>query len=248
MQLRRFEYDGYDIVYPRFHFQFIKEVFFLDVYRTNLLKENDIVLDLGASTGDFCIIASRKVGNSGRVIAVEPDIENYKLLKSNIERNNCKNILPVNIAVGTDDNTEKEIIAPLDKRCLSRTRTISSILQQLQIYQQINFIKMDIEGTESCVVAESIKIFKEASVISLEFHGTKEKVDEILLRHGFSFIPITMKHIYKKVIKNLFLHPITLYNVYRDTIINNPHILSKAITGLDMTKGQLLAGSYVKGR
>jgi hypothetical protein len=33
-----------------------------------------------------------------------------------------------------------------------------------------------------------------------------------------------------------------------DTVFNNPQIIHKAITGFDMTKDQLLAGSYIKGK
>jgi FkbM family methyltransferase len=247
MELLRFKYDGYDIVYPKLYFQFIKEVFILDVYRTNLLKRDDIVLDLGASTGDFCIIASRKIGKNGKVIAVEPDVENYQILKLNIKRNNCKNILPVNKAVGSDDNTVKDIIAPFDKPCRCKINKLETILGELQINQPINFIKMDIEGIETDVVTKSIETVKEANVISLEFHGTKEKIDEALLNRGFSFKPITMSYIYKKIMKNLFSHPVTFYNAYFDTIKNNPDVLRKAFSGFDMTKKYLLTGSYIKG-
>src|SRR5918911_5372332 len=115
MELVNFKYDKYNVVYPRTYFQFIKEVFVLDVYRSDLIRKKDIVLDLGASTGDFCIIASKKVGSNGMVIAIEPDADNYELLKFNIQRNKCQNVLPLNIGVGKEDGQEKEIIAPFDK-------------------------------------------------------------------------------------------------------------------------------------
>jgi FkbM family methyltransferase len=248
VQVQTFNYDGYNIIYPKPYFQYIKEVFVLDVYRAFLLKENDVVMDLGASTGDFCIIASRKVGKSGKVIAVEPDPWNYNLLKSNIERNRCHNVIPINTAIGVQDNSEREIIAALGKRYLCNTRTIPSLLDELQLFEPVNFIKMDIEGMEDSVIAEAIKIMKKANVISLEFHNTKDKIDGMLLPEGFSFKPITMKYVYKKILNSLFLHFPTFYKVCSDTMVSNRYILSKAINGLDMTKGELLAGSYVKDR
>jgi FkbM family methyltransferase len=246
MEPRSFKFGTYNILYPEPYFHFLKEVFILDVYRTNLLQENDLVLDLGASTGDFCILASKKVGKNGKVVAIEPHIESYELLKMNIQRNNCKNIIPVNLGVGCE-KLEKEITF-WNRSCMCKINTLENILDGLRLNKKINFIKMDIEGIEADIIHRSIETIKEANVISLEFHGTKEKVDEALIHHGFSFEPITMRYIYKKIVKNFFLHPIALYEVYVDTITKNPNSMRKAITGFDMTKDHLLVGSYIKDR
>jgi FkbM family methyltransferase len=248
MELMSFKYDEYNVIYPRSYFQFLKEVFVLDVYRSNLIKKDDIVLDLGASSGDFCIIASRKVGPNGLVIALEPDSDNYELLKFNVKKNKCQNVIAVNIGVGREDDQEKEIIAPFDKPSRGKISTLGTILKKIGIDKTINFIKMDIEGAEADVIHTSIDTFKNADVISLEFHGTRSRIDELLLNHGFFFKPITMSYIYKRIFKNLLLHPLTLFNIYMDTIVSNSHIINKAITGFDMTKDQLLAGSYIKGK
>jgi FkbM family methyltransferase len=248
MQLMNFKYDEYDVIYPRPYFQFLKEVFVLDVYRSNLIKRNDIVLDLGACSGDFCIIASKKVGPNGVVIALEPDSDNYELLKFNIKKNKCQNVIAANIGVGKEDDQEKEIIAPFDKPSRGKISKLETILKNVGIDKRINFIKMDIEGEEVDVIHTSIDTFKDADVISMEFHGTRSRIDELLLNHDFLFKPITMTYIYKRIFENLLLHPLTLCNIYMDTIVNNPDIINKAITGFDMTKDQLLAGSYIKAK
>jgi 23S rRNA U2552 (ribose-2'-O)-methylase RlmE/FtsJ len=62
----------------------------LGVYRANLLKPSNIVLDLVASTVDSCIIASKRIGEKGMIIAIEPNNEDYPKLEMNIEMNNCK--------------------------------------------------------------------------------------------------------------------------------------------------------------
>jgi FkbM family methyltransferase len=248
MELANFKYAEYDVIYPRTYFQFLKEVFVLDVYRSSLIKKNDIVLDLGACTGDFCIIASKKVGPNGVVIALEPDSDNYELLKFNVKKNKCHNVIVVNIGVGKEDDQEKEIIAPFDKPSTGRISTLGTILKEIGIDKTINFIKMDIEGAEVEVIHTSIDTFKNADVISLEFHGTRSRIDGLLLNHGFFFKPISMTYIYKRVFRNLLLHPLTLFNVYVDTVFSNPHIVNKAITGFDMTKDQLLVGSYIRGK
>ena len=246
MELVNFKYEKYNLIYPRTYFQFLKEVFVLDVYRSYLIKKKDVVLDLGASTGDFCIIASKKVGANGIVIALEPDADNYELLKYNIQRNKCQNVIPLNIGVGNEDGQEKEIIAPFDKQSRGKISTLETILEDVGIGKKIDFIKMDIEGAEPDVICTSLNTFKQADVISLEFHNTRQIVDELLLKHGFVFKPVTMTYVYKRILKNLLLHPFTLCRVYMDTIFNNPQIIGKAIAGLDLTKGRFLAGSYIK--
>lgn len=248
MELAIFDYHTYHVLYPKFYFPFLKEVFFLDIYRTDLLKPKDIVLDLGASTGDFCIIASKKVGEKGRVIAIEPNAEDYEILKLNIQRNNCQNIIPLNLAVGSECMEKETTFWGRKSTC--KVNTLENILDMLKIKDKVDFIKMDIEGFELDVIHKSIRKVKEANIISLEFHHTKEKIDSLLLPHGFDFKPITMSYIYRKIIKNLFLHPITLFNVYAHTIRKNgmPRALRKAITGFDMTKDDLLVGSYIKRR
>jgi FkbM family methyltransferase len=248
MELANFKYDEYNVIYPRAYFQFLKEVFVLDVYRSSLINKNDIVLDLGACTGDFCIIASKKVGPNGVVIALEPDSDNYELLKFNVKKNKCQNVIVFNVGVGKEDDQEKEIIAPFDKPSWGRISTLGTILKEIGIDKTINFIKMDIEGSEVDVIHTSIDTFKNADVISLEFHGTRSRIDELLLNRGFFFKPISMTYIYKRILRNLLLHPVTLFNVYVDTIFSNPHIVKKAFTGFDMTKDQLLVGSYIRAK
>jgi hypothetical protein len=70
--ISEFKYGRNTIAYPKHYHseeyqQFLREIYFFDVYRSNLLKENDFVLDLGANIGAFSILASKKVGKNGKV-------------------------------------------------------------------------------------------------------------------------------------------------------------------------------------
>lgn len=56
------------------------------------LREGDIAVDAGANVGFFTLIMSRLVGDSGRVIAVEPGPNNIQKLHSNILLNECRNV------------------------------------------------------------------------------------------------------------------------------------------------------------
>ncbi len=62
------------------YFQFIEEFLILEIYRTNLINENELVPDLGAGTRDFSIFASRRLNQT---------------LKT-IQRNDSKTVIPMN--------------------------------------------------------------------------------------------------------------------------------------------------------
>ena len=52
-----------------------------------LVEPGDVVIDAGAHIGSFTIPLAKKVGTTGKVLAFEPDPENYELLRRNIELN-----------------------------------------------------------------------------------------------------------------------------------------------------------------
>lgn len=65
----------------------------------NLLKEGDTFLDIGANTGYFTLLASRRIGVTGCAIAIEPSIREFELLLRNIAFNRSQNVVALNCAV-----------------------------------------------------------------------------------------------------------------------------------------------------
>lgn len=95
---KSFRYNDVELFYnSRDHLIGLAEVFLLDNYPASLLQEGDLVVDLGAGIGDFAILASRRVGPEGKVIALEPNAEDYQLLKINVERNDCPNVTALKV-------------------------------------------------------------------------------------------------------------------------------------------------------
>jgi FkbM family methyltransferase len=51
---------------------------------SELLREGDHVIDVGANIGYYVAIARQRIGSTGRVIALEPDPRNFELLIKNL--------------------------------------------------------------------------------------------------------------------------------------------------------------------
>ena len=70
-----------------------------DLLESFVPNQGDTVIDVGAHAGRYSIISSMKVGNTGRVIAIEPDPQMFLLLKRNLALNNLNNVMTLNCAV-----------------------------------------------------------------------------------------------------------------------------------------------------
>lgn len=56
------------------------------------VKKNDVVSEMGAYLGFYIIKLAEKVGQNGKVIAIEPIPENLKILKKNVSANHLTNV------------------------------------------------------------------------------------------------------------------------------------------------------------
>lgn len=63
------------------------------------LCPGDCYYDVGAHYGFFCLIATRFVGSTGTVVALEPDPQNAAILKAHVARNDLDQIAVVEAAV-----------------------------------------------------------------------------------------------------------------------------------------------------
>lgn len=119
------------------------------------VKEGDVVVDAGAYPGDYTIFAAKRVGNSGRVIAFEPDEGNRAVLARNLAGRKLSNVTVVPKGLW---NMETELgfdpggfCSKVDSLGHGRetipVTTLDVALTQLGI-EKIDVLKMDIEGAE----------------------------------------------------------------------------------------------------
>ena len=125
-----------------------------------VLRPGMTVVDVGANLGYYSLLASRLVGTSGRVIALEPNSENCRLLLSSLRLNGSTNVelLPVaaDVATGwayysTHVGSNGGLIDGGDLLAHPGVVVPTFRLDEL-VSGRVDFLKMDVEGAEGRVV------------------------------------------------------------------------------------------------
>lgn len=122
-------------------------------------KSGDVVVDAGAWTGHFTIIAARMVGPGGKVVAIEPQKVMCDHLNDRLKRLRIKNVTvvhsalfdrPSELSVPTNNTPGFNVFAQIagaEETERVALRTLDDILATLGV-GQVSFVKMDIEGAE----------------------------------------------------------------------------------------------------
>lgn len=185
-----------------------------------VVKEGDIVVDLGANIGYYTLLAARLVGKKGKVYAFEPEPINYSLLIKNIELNGYDNIVPVQKAVSNTAGTVRLFLAYKSTEGHAIYQPNNAIYQPNNKKREfvevesvtldeffkdkkcpINVIKMDIEGAEIAAFLgmgrllrenKNLKLFVEFNPFRIRRSGVSpEDFARMLLEdYGFSILAI----------------------------------------------------------
>lgn len=148
-----------------------REVYFENVYAKHfpnsiVVKENDIVLDIGANIGIFSLWV-RKQAKGVKVFAIEPHPKIYQELLQNIELNKVEGqVFPIQRCVS---NKEGQCQLTFDEEVFTMTRigsakdsietdviTIDALVVSEGL-NQVDIIKLDIEGAERMALAGARK-------------------------------------------------------------------------------------------
>jgi FkbM family methyltransferase len=171
----------------------------------------DIVLDAGANIGCFALRASRRVGVSGVVIAVEPEPTNVACLEANIRLNGISNVIVVGKALDAISDRMVNIVGTGTTACVEepgtvsqpwgrdagtarrgvRTTTLDEVVEHLG-FGRLDVIKMDIEGSENSIFANesSSNVLATAKAVAVEVHDHEgpRLVQNRLRAEGFAYV------------------------------------------------------------
>jgi FkbM family methyltransferase len=186
------------------------------------LKPGDVVLDLGCYCGLTSIVFSKDVGLSGRVVTLEPDPINFSAAQNNIARhaliNKIDNITLMNNAAGPSRKTilfaSEGTMGSAEASIIGSGRGDSIMVNCLGLQdivdscslEKVDFIKMDIEGSEVSVLAGAEDFFRRYRPnLIVEPHmfdgvSSQEAVLSLLQKYGYQCQTIAQTGSYSSLI------------------------------------------------
>jgi FkbM family methyltransferase len=168
------------------------------------VREGQVIIDVGANVGYYTIQLSKKIGSTGKIIAIEPDTDTFDILRQNCNLNNLNNVELQNVAVGAKNEKIKLFrsdthsgISSLVENVGSNSITIDAITLDGLLgdkYKKINWVKIDVEGYEVFVLKGAEKSLSRIETILIEIHEeilrqndqSPQDVIQILKESGFA--------------------------------------------------------------
>lgn len=171
------------------------------------LEPGDTALDVGANIGFYTLHMAQCVGPSGKVIAIEPEPENFDLLEHNVSRNEFDNVELHRVAASSQEGSaELEINREnlgmhriTENTSESETIRIPTVPIEQLVGEgtQVKFVKLDVEGHElealkgmAAIIegSKDLKFLIEFNPSSLVASGTHPRdLLEFLSEFGFVY-------------------------------------------------------------
>ncbi|MEZ5017644.1 MAG: FkbM family methyltransferase [Flavipsychrobacter sp.] len=198
---KRFKYiNSYDFLHS------LEEIFLEEVYKCSL-GETPLIIDCGANIG-LSVLYFKRAYPGAKIIAFEPDVNNYELIKQNIESYNLSGVELRKEAVWVKEETLKfKTMGSLGSMIVSGasddTYDVKAIRLKELLAQEVDMLKMDIEGAEYQVIKDVAPELKNVKNLFLEYHGTFSEMSKLselftlLTNSGFSYYIKEALNIYR---------------------------------------------------
>lgn len=182
--------DGMGRILCYFREQADKQFAFMKSY----LKPGMTFVDVGANIGSHTVCGARLVSHEGRVFALEADSETFSLLQHNVQLNGVANAIlfnecisdkagPVTFNIHSDSARSSLLRGGHSQKKLSA----STLDKLLPSGIQVDFLKIDVEGTDYLVLAGAKRLFGDAPprVVAIEVTSCESEIREFLLSYGY---------------------------------------------------------------
>ncbi|MCT7588132.1 FkbM family methyltransferase [Aliarcobacter butzleri] len=153
---------------------YIKKANYIDYFHPLVSpKENDVIIDGGAWQGDSCIEFNNRLNNNCKIYSFEPDFKNYSILVQNTKL--YDNVIAIKFGLFDRKKTlyfqESEFVVGLGHRVVDYETSVKIEVVDLDTISKtwidnegneeiIDFIKMDIEGSEVKAILGAERILK----------------------------------------------------------------------------------------
>lgn len=145
---------------------------FLEGFR-KYIPAGGVVVDVGASLGDYTATFSQMVGEGGRVVALEPNPPTFECLEHNMWP--YKNVLVYRLALGNAEHWSATVIP--DDNNIGASRLEINVFGRVRVttldvsaIEHLDFLKIDAEGWEPLILdggKETINRFRPVMLIEV---------------------------------------------------------------------------------
>ena len=177
-----FQDFGFRVLNPQLAPTLYTEIFLAEPYFFQTDKESPLIIDGGVHIGASIAYFKWLYPNS-RIIGFEPHPAVYEVAKDNIERNQMKDVRLVNAALASVDG-KAELYAIENDKSSTLTRrlfikglnpesvVVDTVRLSNYLDEKVDFLKLDIEGTEQFVLEEIEGCLGLVDRMFIEFHYT----------------------------------------------------------------------------
>lgn len=219
---------GYKVYYRnREEFKKIcREIFGRQAYKFSTTNKEPFIIDCGSHIG-LSILYFKSLYPKARIIGFEPNPENFEILQKNIKTNKLKDVKLIKAAV-SDKNGEAHLHVSLNNdepwtwgdtivynmwgdKSEDNNIPVKTVRLSTFITSPVDFIKIDVEGSERAVVEEIEPKLHLVKAIVMEYHLTEtgkivnkySEIKNIFERNGF-LIKSEGQNL-RTIIKNFFI-------------------------------------------
>jgi FkbM family methyltransferase len=174
----------------------VKEIFCNEIYKFNSEKETPLIYDCGANIG-ISILYFKKLFPNSIIKAFEADGKIFNILSKNVKSLNGVELFHNAVWVNNDElyfNSEGadggSLINDFENKQKVKAIRLKELLQK---EQSVDFLKMDIEGAETAVIADCSEELKKVVNLFIEYHSmvgepqTLDKILSIMTNAGFKY-------------------------------------------------------------
>lgn len=180
-------------------FEFIKkELFDYKIYNFKTTKKQPYIIDCGANIG-LSILFFKSLYRDAKIIAFEPDKKVVETLRWNLHSFGYDDVEVIEKALWDSETTLEFMSEGSDGGRLTKQFDQENIIQvktvRLRSYleQTVDFLKIDIEGAETRILADCEDLLCNVDKIFVEYHSFEHEAQEldqllaVLKRAGFRY-------------------------------------------------------------
>lgn len=187
------------------------EIFEREIYRFNSKTPTPYIVDGGANIG-LSVLYFKRLYPQSRIVTFEPDEGNFGVLCRNLKSFGISDVETINKALWDEETTLEFIAEGADAGRVSTGEIdvenplpgticqVQAVRLRSYLQEPVDFLKLDIEGAETCVLEDCRDLLGNVSNIFIEYHSFAERPQslpqllEILQASGFRLYLDSFSH------------------------------------------------------